>query len=937
MLASVLPLVLLAAATVAAPQSTTTTLCVAGQCLSGSSNISIGAVVSAFGTDPLILLPGTYSSTSDPQSLRSALTSTSSRLNFLPGFAPNNSDSSSSSISFPLDIHLQPGVLSTTASLYRGQTAFTPANGALNATAVPAGSLVVASNVWAAVKSGDQRTVIWDSVPDMAQLPGGVGSSMTLVDLQSTACSPACSGAGICTPQGTCVCPSGGGFEGDKCESCADGFFGPSCTKCPDDCDKCDDGMTGSGKCLVPKVANAPSSCNCLNGQCGANGQCECNPGWTNASNGTACAACAQGFFLTPDGNCQACQLGCQSCQNGNGVCTSCSSGLTVDANDNTKCTVSANAGAKQCPDGSFLNGDSCAVCSPLCKTCTGAGSGACLVCAQGTYKLAGACVPVDSNGVCSGSALVANNNKNLCDACPSRCASCGIPGFNVASTIDQVQCSKCLPGSYLTDGKCVDACPAGTLVSPDDGFTCVACDSSCSTCAGDAKFCLTCSGNGLANNGTCTNSCPSGTFSASGACLPCHADCASCSGGGFNQCTSCKADRPVLQGGSNSSSGGRCLPTCSKAQFFDTTSSSCQACDASCSSCSGSGANRCLACANSGQTLKGGACVDAKCDSGSSVVPGLGVCLSELVAAPFVDNTPTPSGDSPVPPPTSGGGRRPLEWWQILLMALGCAFICLLFVMCYRRRMRKKRAARTAAFARQMKSRGLLSRGAHWLGDKLFGRLHHHHRDAVPAHYNHQEDPEKNMGEMLERMRAAEEARHAREMELLEARARSATPSKWDRAPSFTVRLEDARSYSPHPHSRTASPQPSLRPRYEPGALEVDPYPNRASTPSLYSTMTGLPRRTPEPRMPIRDRHGDMDLIELHQPVPTVPLAATSRFSGSSWGSSIWKQGHQPVPVQQQPSYEMDPVRAHRTGESFESYQSNSSSGSQSRNPFRR
>jgi len=49
-------------------------------------------------------------------------------------------------------------------------------------------------------------------------------------------------------------------------------------------------------------VKNAPSSCNCLNGVCGSNGQCTCNEGWVNAANGTACASCAPGFFLGANG-----------------------------------------------------------------------------------------------------------------------------------------------------------------------------------------------------------------------------------------------------------------------------------------------------------------------------------------------------------------------------------------------------------------------------------------------------------------------------------------------------------------------------------------------------------------------------------------------------------------------------------------------------------
>jgi hypothetical protein len=55
---------------------------------------------------------------------------------------------------------------------------------------------------------------------------------------------------------------------------------------------------------LSPIIDDLPSTCNCLNGRCGTNGQCTCNPGWTTGTNGTACASCAPGFFLTTTGDC---------------------------------------------------------------------------------------------------------------------------------------------------------------------------------------------------------------------------------------------------------------------------------------------------------------------------------------------------------------------------------------------------------------------------------------------------------------------------------------------------------------------------------------------------------------------------------------------------------------------------------------------------------
>lgn len=340
-----------------------------------------------------------------------------------------------------------------------------------------------------------------------------------------------------------------------------------------------------------------------------------------------------------------------------------------------------------------------------------------------------------------------------------------------------------------------------------------LACDASCSSCAGSSTFCLTCANNQLASGGKCVSSCPSNSFSSSGVCVACHPDCATCSGSLFNQCSSCPSNLPVL-------TNGRCLPTCSKSQFFDKTSSTCQSCDSSCSSCSGSGPSNCLACSGSNQVLRGGACASANCNSGSSVVPGLGVCLSDLVVVPqasgTVAATPLPSITG-LNTPTAVATRRRLEWWEILLMALGCAFIFLVVLMCWRRRARKNRAKQTAAFA----SAKALSPKDNWLvrfGEKLFGHGPSRQRVEIV------DEPE---AIKLMKLRAAEEARHDMEMEkLIGAYEYSRAGS--NRAPSS----RDSRAFSDSSRSHS----------------------NRLSNGSLYSEVTGMPRRTAEPRQPVKN-----------------------------------------------------------------------------------
>jgi hypothetical protein len=113
------------------------------------------------------------------------------------------------------------------------------------------------------------------------------------------------------------------------------------------------------------------------------------------------------------------CQLGCSQCADGTAVCIACNSGFTQDANDGTKCDAvqSVTSTGTVCPDGSFSSGTNCTVCSPTCKTCNGATSNDCIVCAAGQYLSNGNCVLADSNGVCAGSNLIADNNKDECDS----------------------------------------------------------------------------------------------------------------------------------------------------------------------------------------------------------------------------------------------------------------------------------------------------------------------------------------------------------------------------------------------------------------------------------------------------------------------------------------------------------------------------------------
>jgi len=334
-------------------------------------------------------------------------------------------------------------------------------------------------------------------------------------------------------------------------------------------------------------------------------------------------------------------------------------------------------------------------------------------------------------------------------------------------------------------------------------------------------------------------STCPSNAFSSSGICTTCHPDCATCSGPTFNQCSTCPSNLPVL-------TNGRCLPTCSKSQFFETTSSACQSCDNSCSSCSGPGPSNCLACSDSSHILRSGNCITASCTNSSSVVSGLGVCLSDMVIVPQASASGTAPG-APLPSglntPTSAPAttQRLVAWWQILLMALGCAFIFVAVLVCWRRRARKIRAKRTAAFA----SAKALDQKDNWrwklvrFGEKLFG-----HAPSQRV-YEHVEPEELR----LKKLRAEEEARYTDDVE------------------KIVGSYEDSRSHRASHDSRLSDSD----------HLES----NRLSGGSLYSQVTGQPRRTAEPRQPVKrlsSSRFSRDTLDFNKSrkVTRVPVPAT-------------------------------------------------------------
>jgi len=166
--------------------------------------------------------------------------------------------------------------------------------------------------------------------------------------------------------------------------------------------------------------------------------------------------------------------------------------------------------------------------------------------------------------------------------------------------------------------------------------------------------------------------------------------------------------------------------------------------------------------------------------------------------------------------------------------MALGCAFIFLVIVWLWRRRARKQRQERTKLFAKQ---RQLDPVGWRWrllrFGEKLFGHRASRRANPPPVISN----PMGGEGEAMQmaKMRAAEEARDARD-----ARDMDKLLANYEYPRS--TRVGEVRVQHFHHHHL-----PREHGRHESTST--------LSAPSLYSQVTGMPHRVPEPKEPVKDK----------------------------------------------------------------------------------
>src|SRR5262249_42783404 len=97
-----------------------------------------------------------------------------------------------------------------------------------------------------------------------------------------------------------------------------------------------------------------------------------------NSVNGLGtCGSCAANQYISSNNTCTTCTQGCATCTDAN-TCQSCSSGFFLNG---TSCVST-------CSDGQYEDASSgqCKPCDSSCATCTGAGTNACVNCADSNY-----------------------------------------------------------------------------------------------------------------------------------------------------------------------------------------------------------------------------------------------------------------------------------------------------------------------------------------------------------------------------------------------------------------------------------------------------------------------------------------------------------------------------------------------------------------------
>jgi len=268
--------------------------------------------------------------------------------------------------------------------------------------------------------------------------------------------------------------------------------------------------------------------------------------------------------------------------------------------------------------------------CDSACQACTGTSStcSSCVFPSALPFQRSNSCLFVCS----AGTFLVSTPLPLACVACHYTCREC--------SSGLATECINCAGGLVKSDRECMQQCPSGTIESSGVCVNTAPCTSPCLACSSSPTFCLSCLASSSypvfdSVNGKCvsartstTDYCPAFYFQSGLSCAPCDPLCASCTEIA-SQCTSCRSlyGRPLLNLLDNS-----CVAVCPSGVTV-LVGTTCALCHQSCRTCSGTGANTCVACPETGTKYKtsDGQCVST-CPAGTYAfnrTDGSFICVS--------------------------------------------------------------------------------------------------------------------------------------------------------------------------------------------------------------------------------------------------------------------------------------------------------------------
>ena len=300
-----------------------------------------------------------------------------------------------------------------------------------------------------------------------------------------------------------------------------------------------------------------------------------------NAAINTGACVCIDGMYMQINSN-PCTSLPCSQCNTCDSTCKTCS--------------AAGSSACLSCNNGNYLIGTTCLACSSSCMTCnanstncTSCNSGKFLVttsdswscestCPHGTYGDTGSniCKPCDSNCAsciglstnCSDCNIKLYLSSGTCLACDTTCYTC---------TIIPTNCTSCYNLTYLLNNLCSSTCPAGYASRTSDN-TCQLCDTTCVTCTDlDSSHCSSCSKSGYYLSPTPT-----------GSCIQCDISCKTCITTS-KSCLSCNTGQFYYNNG--------CITTCPAGYWARSTDNTCQTCLTSCTTCSAGTSSDCTSC----------------------------------------------------------------------------------------------------------------------------------------------------------------------------------------------------------------------------------------------------------------------------------------------------------------------------------------------------